>query len=83
MKKTKQEIVDKVNDFLINRLEIDREMVHPDAELRMDMGLTSIDAIHIALFLKQTFGVQPVEEDLTSLVTLDDLYNYIEKHQTL
>lgn len=79
----KEEIIEKLNSFLIERLELEPDMVRPDAELRRDMGLTSLDAVQIMLFMKQNFGVQPVEEDLTALVTLEDLYNYIEQHQTL
>ncbi len=79
----KEEIIEKLNSFLIERLELEQDMVRPDAELRRDMGLTSLDAVQIMLFMKQNFGVQPVEEDLTALVTLEDLYNYIEQHQTL
>lgn len=79
----KEEIIEKLNSFLIERLELEPDMVRPDAELRRDMGLTSMDAVQIMLFMKQNFGVQPVEEDLTALVTLEDLYNYIEQHQTL
>lgn len=79
----KEEIIEKLNSFLIERLELEPDMVRPDAELRRDMGLTSMDAVQIMLFMKQNFGVQPIEEDLTALVTLEDLYNYIEQHQTL
>lgn len=79
----KQEIIKKVNHFLIDKLEMDQDMVRPDAELRRDMGLTSLDAIQIYLFMKQNYGIQPVEADIASLVTLEDLYDYIEQHQTI
>ena len=52
---TKPEIIEKVNSFLIDRLEVDPSVVNPNAELRRDMGLTSIDAVHTMLFLKQEY----------------------------
>lgn len=77
---TKQEIIEKVNSFLIEKLEVDPSVVRPEAELRRDMGLTSIDAVQTMLFLKQEYGIQPNEENIGSLVTLQDVYDYIEKN---
>ena len=76
---TKQEIIEKVNAFLIERLEFEPSAITPDAELRRDMGMTSLDAMRIYIFVKNEFGVLPVEDDLKALITLDDLYQYIEK----
>ena len=78
---TKQEIIEKVNSFLIEKLEVESSVVRPEAELRRDMGLTSIDAVHTMLFLKQEYDIQPNEEEISSLVTLQDVYDYIEHHQ--
>lgn len=80
---TKQEIVEKVNLFLIEKLEINPELVKPESELRRDIGLTSLDAMHIYIYMKQQFGILPVEDDIKSLVLLQDLYDYIEKNQKL
>lgn len=80
---TKQEIIEKTNVFLTGRLEYEQNLLTPEAELRRDMGLTSLDAMHLYIFIKHEFGVQPVEEDLKALITLDDLYQYIEKNQRL
>lgn len=77
----REEIIEKLNSFLVEKIELEQDLVRPDAELRRDMGLTSLDAIQLMLFMKQNFGVQPVEEDVSSLVTLNDLYDYIEQHQ--
>ena len=80
---TKQEIVEKVNLFLIEKLEINPELVKPESELRRDIGLTSLDAMHIYIYMKQQFGILPVEDDIKSLVLLQDLYDYIEKGKLL
>lgn len=77
---TKQEIIEKVNSFLIDKLEVEASAIYPDAELRRDMGLTSIDAVQTMLFLKQEYDIQPNEEEISSLVTLQDVYDYIEQH---
>lgn len=78
---TKQEISEKVNTFLIEKLEISQEQINPDAELKRDLGLTSLDAVETVLFIKRNFGFMPQNEDIKSFITLDDIYEYISTHQ--
>lgn len=76
---TKQEIQEKVNAFLTDRLEYEPTNLSPEAELKRDLGMTSLDAVETALFLKRTFGIQPERGAVKALVTLQDLYDYIEE----
>lgn len=78
---TKQEISEKVNTFLIEKLEISQEQINPNAELKRDLGLTSLDAVETMLFIKRNFGFMPQNDDVKSLITLDDIYEYISTHQ--
>lgn len=74
----KQEIQEKVNAFLTDRLEYDPEAVVPNAELKRDLGMSSLDTVETSLFVKRTFGVQPERGAIKALITLQDLYDYIE-----
>lgn len=74
----KQEIQAKVNAFMTDRLEYEAERLTPDAELKRDLGMTSLDAVETALFIRRTFGFQPERGAIKMLVTLQDLYDYIE-----
>lgn len=75
-----QEIQSKVNTFMTDRLETDPSLVSPDSELRRDIGITSVDAVAIASFIQKTFGCPILMPALKALVTLQDLYDYIEKN---
>lgn len=77
---TQQEIQSKVNDFMIDRLEYELSMLTPEAELKRDLGMTSLDAVETSIFIKRTFGFQPDRGAIKTLVTLQDLYDYIEKN---
>ena len=72
-----QEIQAKVNAFLTDRLEYDPNAIKPDAELKRDLGMTSLDAVETAIFIKRTFGFQPERGAVKMLVTIQDLYDYI------
>lgn len=76
---TTQEIQTKVNAFLIDRLEYEPSAITPEAELKRDLGMTSLDAVETAIFIKRTFGFQPERGAVKTLVTIQDLYDYIEK----
>lgn len=77
---TQQEIQEKVNAFMTDRLEYEPDMLNPEAELKRDLGMTSLDAVETAIFIKRTFGFQPDRGAIKTLVTLQDLYDYIEKN---
>lgn len=75
------EIQQKVNTFMTERLEYDQSAIMPEKELKRDLGMTSLDAVETSIFIKRTFGFQPERGAVKMLVTLQDLYDYIE-HNT-
>ena len=77
---TNQEIQEKVNAFLIDRLEYEPSAITPEAELKRDLGMTSLDAVETSIFIKRTFGFQPERGAIKTLVTLQDLYDYIARN---
>lgn len=78
---TKQELIEMTNAFLIGTLDIDRALISPETELKRDIGISSVDAMAIASFLQKTFGCPLVMRDIKAIITLEDLYNYIEQNQ--
>lgn len=78
---TKQEIIEKINAFLIGTLDIDKSLITPDTELKRDIGITSVDAVAIASFSQKAFGCTIDMRKAKAIITLDDLYDYIEKNQ--
>lgn len=76
----KQEIQSKVNAFMTDRLEYEAERLTPEAHLKQDLGMTSLDAVETALFIKRTFGFQPERGAIKTIATLQELYKYIEQN---
>ena len=79
---TQQDIQTKVNTFFINKLEYDESALQPQADLKEDLGMTSLDAVETSLFIRRTFGFQPERGAIKSLRTLSDLYEYVEQSTT-
>lgn len=76
----REEIEEKVNGFFVGTLELDAAALQPEANLKNDIGLTSMDIIDIRLFVEKTFGWSMTREDALGLSTLSDLYSAIESH---
>jgi acyl carrier protein len=73
----KDEIIEIVNNFLIEEFELDAEDLTPEAHLMNDLEIESLDFVDIVVIIEKDFGFKVKNEDLTSLRTLDDLYDYI------
>lgn len=73
----KAEIIKTVNNLLIDEFEIEETSIFPKAHLKDDLGLESLDFVDIAVVVKKEFGLTLKGEEMASIRTLDDLYNYI------
>jgi acyl carrier protein len=76
-----EEIVEKVNEYLIDEFEIEESLLKLDAHLINDLGIESLDFVDIVVIIEKEFGFKVKREDITKVRTLNDLYSYIEEHQ--
>ncbi len=75
----KNDIVEKVNAFLIDEFELEEDQVQPDALLNDDLDIESLDFVDIAVAIEKEFGFKVIGEEMAEVRTLDDLYEYIQK----
>lgn len=73
------EIEEKVKAFMIDDLEIDEDKVFPDALLKEDMGIDSLDYVDIVVIVDKVFGFKIKPEEMSGVKTLSDFCDYIEK----
>lgn len=74
----RQEIEEKVKAFLVEDLEIEPDRIFPEARLKEDVGIDSLDFIDIVVIVEKNFGFKIKPEEMANVVTLNDFYNYIE-----
>lgn len=75
---SRQEIEEKVRDFLIEDLEIEEEKIAPEARLKEDMGVDSLDFVDIVVIVEKNFGFKIKPEEMASIVTMSQFCDYIE-----
>ena len=74
----KEEIVDKINSFLVDEFEVDADDVQPDANLKDTLGLDSLDYVDLVVTIESNFGVKLGEADFVGVKTFQDFYNVLE-----
>ena len=75
----RKEIESKVRDFLIEDLEVEEEKIFPEAKLKDDVGIDSLDFVDIVVIVEKNFGFKIKPEEMAGVVTLSDFYDYSEK----
>lgn len=74
----KQEIITRVNDLMHRGFEIPMEQLTPSATIFGDLGLDSLDAIDMLVYLEENIGIKVDAEKLTAVRTLQDIYTLVE-----
>ena len=72
------EIEEKVREFLIEDLEVEEENIHPDALLKDDLGIDSLDFVDIVVIIERKFGFKIKPEEMAGVDTLQKFCDYIE-----
>ena len=65
----RNEIEEKVRNFLIEDLEIDEEKITPDALLKEDLGIDSLDFVDIVVIVERNFGFKIKPEEMNGVDT--------------
>ncbi len=73
----KAEIVEKVNHFLSEEFEVEKEFITPDAELKDTLQLDSLDYVDLVVILESNFHFKVQASDFQGIVTFQNLYDYI------
>jgi len=75
---TRTEIEQIVRDFLIEDLEVDETKIAPDAHLKNDLGIDSLDFVDIVVIVERNFGFKIKPEEMQGVTTLSQFIDYIE-----
>jgi acyl carrier protein len=77
---TPEEIIDKINSIMVNDFEIEPSRLKPEAALKADLGLDSLDGVDLVVAVEREFHICIEEEEARSMTRMRDIYDYITKH---
>lgn len=73
----REEIVETVNNFLVNEIEIDADLIKDDALLKEDLDIDSLDFVDIVVVVERYFKFKIKAEEMKNVKTLSDFYDFI------
>ncbi|MCK9303476.1 MAG: phosphopantetheine-binding protein [Bacteroidales bacterium] len=74
----REEVIEKVNKFLVDEIEIEESLLKDDARLKEDLGIDSLDFVDIVVIVERNFGFKIKPEEMKDVRTLAQFYDYIE-----
>ncbi|MEJ0102343.1 MAG: acyl carrier protein [Bacteroidota bacterium] len=72
-----EEIIGKINGFLVEEFEVDASKISPEANLKEVLELDSLDYIDLVVVIENNFSFKVRPEDFTNIATFKDFYDYI------
>lgn len=73
----KEEIIEKINGFLVDEFEVDASKINPEANLKEVLELDSLDYIDLVVVIESNFSFKVKPEDFAGIATFQDFYDYI------
>lgn len=74
---TNEEIITKINGFLVEEFEVEADTLTPDAPLKETLDLDSLDYVDLVVILEGNFGIKVKQEEFAGIQTFQQLYDYV------
>jgi acyl carrier protein len=70
-------VINKINDFLVDEFEVDREEIEAGKDLMKTLELDSLDLVDLVVIIEKNFGFKVQKGDFANLKTFEDFYSYV------
>lgn len=72
---------EKLCALIAEQFGVEVETITADTAFVDDLGADSVDLVDLSMALEDEFGMDEMaEDDLTTIVTVGDLYKYMQEH---
>ena len=69
---------ERIKEMLVQELGIDASDITPDAKLKRNLGISSVEFVDIAMTIEEEYNVELDEDKLRKIKTVQELCDYIE-----
>lgn len=74
-------MLEKLCALIADQFGLEPDDVTADTSFEGDLGADSVDLVEVSMALEEEFGLEEMpEEDIASIVTVGDLYRYMQDH---
>ena len=69
---------EKIKGFIIDITGCEADEVTGEAKLKEDLGMDSLDAMEVAMMVRDEMGIEIPEEKLAEIVCVNDIVAYVD-----
>ena len=73
-----EEILNKIKEIVVDKLDVSAEKVTKDAKFIDDLGADSLDTVELIMQFEEEFGLEIPDEDAEKILSVNDALTYIE-----
>lgn len=73
---TKADILARLKDIIIDRLDVEEEQITPEASFVEDLGADSLDIVELIMGIEEEFDIEIPDEDAEKLTTVGEAIAY-------
>jgi acyl carrier protein len=72
-----QATIERINAIFINEFEVEASDISPEKNLKDTLDLDSLDYVDLVVLVDDNFGFKPKGDDFTTIVSIQDFYNFV------
>ena len=76
---TAEEVIAKLKEIVMDRLNVEEEQVKPEASFVEDLGADSLDIVELIMGIEEEFDIEISDEDAEKLTTVGEATDYIKR----
>jgi acyl carrier protein len=73
-----EEIMSKLKELVIDRLNVEEDQIKPDASFVEDLGADSLDIVELIMGIEEEFDVEIPDEDAEKLTNVAQALAYVK-----
>ena len=75
-----EEILNKIKEIVVNKLDVDANKVTADAKFIDDLGADSLDTVELIMQFEEDFEIEIPDEDAEKILSVNDALEYIQNN---
>ena len=72
----KEEILGRLKEIIIDRLDVEEDQIVPEASFVEDLGADSLDIVELIMGIEEEFDIEIPDEDAEKLISVGEAMNY-------
>ncbi len=65
-------------EILVNELSVDPSLIKPEADLKKDLGINSLELADLILLCEDKLGIEIDDDNLSKFICVSDVIEYLE-----